>query len=72
MNQAIYWLGVRIEAIPNGSSPTGQRGSWGMSDMDTSLPAKNSPCEWEIPAQEKMKVPVVIYGTEAVVHDMDE
>ena len=40
--------------------------------MDTNLFIRRGPCEWEIPPQGKMLVPVVIYATEALLRDMDE
>ncbi|MGZ5766820.1 MAG: RtcB family protein [Caldimonas sp.] len=40
--------------------------------MDTSTFVRRGPCEWEIPAQGKMLVPVVIYATEALVREMDD
>jgi len=40
--------------------------------MDTASLVRRGPCEWEIPAQGKMKVPVLIYGSQSLVRDMDE
>jgi len=40
--------------------------------MDTHQLVRRGPCEWEIPMQGAMRVPAVIYGSEALVRDMDE
>lgn len=40
--------------------------------MDLSSLKECGPCEWQIPAQGKMRVPVVIYASRALVRDMDE
>jgi tRNA-splicing ligase RtcB len=39
--------------------------------MDTSLLVRRSDYEWEIPQQGAMRVPAVIYASEALMHDMD-
>ncbi len=41
-------------------------------DMDLSRLEQRSDSEWRIPATGAMRVPGVIYGTEALVRDMDE
>ena len=40
--------------------------------MDIVSLLQRKACEWEIPAAGKMRVPVIIYATEALVRDMDE
>jgi tRNA-splicing ligase RtcB (3'-phosphate/5'-hydroxy nucleic acid ligase) len=40
--------------------------------MDITSLKECGPCEWRIPAQGKMKVPVVIYASRSLVRDMDE
>lgn len=40
--------------------------------MDTNSLVRRAPCEWHIEPQGRMRVPVVIYATEALVRDMDE
>jgi tRNA-splicing ligase RtcB len=40
--------------------------------MDTTQLVKRGPCEWHIPVQGSMRVPVVIFGTRELVADMDE
>jgi tRNA-splicing ligase RtcB len=40
--------------------------------MDTKRLERAAECEWRIPATGKMRVPAVIYGTEALIRDMDE
>ncbi|HWO72071.1 MAG TPA: RtcB family protein [Dehalococcoidia bacterium] len=40
--------------------------------MDTTGLQRISECEWRIPASGKMRVPAVIYATEALIVDMDE
>lgn len=40
--------------------------------MDTGTLVQRTPCEWEIPPSGKMRVPVVIFATAALIHDMDE
>jgi tRNA-splicing ligase RtcB len=40
--------------------------------MDTNSLIERGACEWEIPQAGKMRVPVVIYATKALVRDMDE
>jgi tRNA-splicing ligase RtcB len=42
-----------------------------MPDMDLSLFTRRSAHEWEIPAQGAMRVPAIIYASEALVRDMD-
>jgi tRNA-splicing ligase RtcB len=39
--------------------------------MDTSLLRRRSDNEWEIPVHEPMRVPAVIYASEALIRDMD-
>ncbi|MES2091006.1 MAG: RtcB family protein [Pseudomonadota bacterium] len=39
--------------------------------MDLQALKQRGPCEWEIPQQGGMHVPAVIYGTEALLRDMD-
>ena len=39
--------------------------------MDTSLLKRRSDHEWEIPVQGTMRVPAVIYASEALIRDMD-
>ena len=39
--------------------------------MDLGLLKRRSDFEWEIPAQGAMRVPAVIYASEALVRDMD-
>jgi len=40
--------------------------------MDTSQLIQQSACEWEIAPFGKMRVPAVIYATEALIRDMDQ
>lgn len=40
--------------------------------MDTKALIQRGACEWEIPPQGKMLVPVIIYATEALVSEMDD
>ena len=40
--------------------------------MDTKQLIQRGPCEWEIPVQGRMHVPVIIYATEALLRDMDD
>jgi tRNA-splicing ligase RtcB len=40
--------------------------------MDTSLLIRRSECEWEIPATGHMRVPVILYASEALVREMDD
>jgi len=40
--------------------------------MDITQLVKRGPCEWHIPAQGNMRVPVVIFGTRDLVQGMDE
>jgi len=40
--------------------------------MDLNLFEKRSDCEWAIPRRGAMRVPAVIYATEALVRDMDQ
>ena len=40
--------------------------------MDIRQLVRRGPCEWEIPRQGAMKVPAVLFGTEALLRDMDE
>lgn len=40
--------------------------------MDTPRLIRQGPCEWEIPPFGAMRVPAIIYATEALVQDMDE
>lgn len=40
--------------------------------MDTTRLQRVSECEWRIPPSGKMRVPAVIYATEALIVDMDE
>ena len=40
--------------------------------MDITQLVKRGPCEWHIPAQGNMRVPVVVFGTRDLVCDMDE
>jgi len=40
--------------------------------MDLHSLIRRGPCEWEIPQQGAMRVPVAIYATEALMRDMDE
>jgi tRNA-splicing ligase RtcB len=40
--------------------------------MDTTTLERRSECEWRIPPTGKMRVPAVIYATEALICDMDE
>jgi tRNA-splicing ligase RtcB len=39
--------------------------------MDTGLLTRRSECEWEIPRHGAMRVPAVIYASEALIRDMD-
>jgi tRNA-splicing ligase RtcB len=40
--------------------------------MDTTRLIRQGPCEWEITPFGAMRVPAVIYATEALLQDMDE
>lgn len=40
--------------------------------MDTAELLRRGPCEWEVPMRGAMRVPAILYGTEALVRDMDE
>ena len=40
--------------------------------MDIHSLVRRGPCEWEIPRHGAMMVPALIYGTEALLRDMDE
>jgi len=42
-----------------------------MPTMDTSLLKRRSEHEWEIPVQGAMRVPALIYASEALIRDMD-
>jgi len=42
-----------------------------MSDMDLGLFRRRSEQEWEIPRQGEMRVPALIYASEALIRDMD-
>src|SRR3970040_29407 len=49
----------------------GWRRPWGTSEMELSLFEKRSEFEWLIPRQGAMRVPAVIYASEALMRDMD-
>jgi tRNA-splicing ligase RtcB (3'-phosphate/5'-hydroxy nucleic acid ligase) len=40
--------------------------------MDTNKLERLSPCQWQLPASGRMRVPVVIYASEALLRDMDD
>ena len=40
--------------------------------MDTSDLVRRGPCEWEIPARGRMRVPARLYASEALLRAMDE
>jgi len=40
--------------------------------MDLGDFVRRGPCEWEIPARGAMRVPAIVYASEALIRDMDE
>lgn len=40
--------------------------------MQTHELVRRGPCEWELPVRGGMRVPVILYGSETLVRDMDE